>query len=62
MSFGKDKAALSLVQKELSAVDVCNMFGHFVKFTVGEPEVSSTRTLDVAPVIIVCMFFVCKCV
>ena len=42
VSVGKDKASLSLVEKD---VEVCTTFGQFVKFTVSldEPGVSSTH-------------------
>ena len=48
VSVGKDKSSLSLVDKDLNTVDVCTVFGHYVRFTVtlNEPGVSSS--LDVS--------------
>ena len=45
---GKEKSSLSLVQKELNAVDVCTAFGKFVKFIVSLDEPIVSCSLDVS--------------
>ena len=45
---GRDKFSLSLVQKELSAADVCTAFRHFIRFTVSLDEPGVSFSLDVS--------------
>ena len=35
---GTNMSSLSLIDKDLNTVDVCTVFGHYVKFTVLAPE------------------------
>ena len=44
VSVGRDKFSLSLVEKELNAVDV----GYFIKFTVSLDEPGVSSSLDVS--------------
>ena len=42
MCVGKDRSSQSLVQKELNVVDICTVFGLYIRFvSLDEPETSA---------------------
>ena len=45
---GNDKSCLSLVDKSLNTVEVCSVFGHYVKFTVSLNELGVSSSMDVS--------------